>query len=159
MKVGLKGGRQAAGSDIAAVEAVIGQPLDGQFRRFIEANNGADPDVNSFPVDGVAHVGGVTEFIPIENVIREREYIDDISPHAYPIASSEGGNYVLLDQDQGGGIFFWDHEVEGRISKLADSFDEFLDMIEPFDVSTIKLAPGQVKSAWIDPDFLKQFGD
>lgn len=159
MKVGLKGGRQAAESDIAALEALIGQPLDGQFRRFIGANNGADPEENSFAVDGVAHVGGVTEFIPIENVILEREYIDDIGPQAYPIASSEGGNYVLLDQGQGGAIFFWDHEVEGGIWKLADSFDEFLDMIEPFDASAIKPAPGQVKSAWIDPDFLKQFGD
>lgn len=159
MKVVLKGGRRAAGSDIAALEALIRQPLDVEFRRFIEANNGADPEENSFPVEGVAHVGGVTEFIPIENVISERKFIDDIGSHAYPVACSEGGNYVILDQDQGGAIFFWDHEVQGGISRLADSFDAFLDMIEPFDASTIRPAPGQVKSAWIDPNFLKQFRD
>ena len=159
MKVGLKGGRQAAESDIAALETMIGQPLDDQFRKFIEANNGADPEENSFPVDGVAHVGGVNEFIPVEDIVDERRYIDDIAPRAYPVASSEGGNYVILDQDQGGAIFFWDHEVEGAISKIADGFDAFLNMIEPFDPAAIKPAPGQVKSAWIDPDFLKQFGE
>lgn len=65
---------------------------------------------------------------------------------------------MLLDQGEGGAIFFWDHEIEGGIYKLADSFDAFLDMIEPFDALAIKPAPGQVESAWIDPDFLKQFG-
>lgn len=159
MKVGLKGGRQAAEGDISALEAVIGQPLDGQFRKFVESNNGADPEENSFPVDGVAHVGGVNEFIAIEDIISERRNIDDIAPRAYPVASSEGGNYVILDQDQGGTIFFWDHEVEGGISRLADSFDVFLNMLEPFDATSIKPAPGQVKSAWIDPDFLKQLGE
>lgn len=156
--IGLKGGGQAAASDIAALEAVIGQPLDSQFRKFVETSDGADPEQNSFPVDGIAHAGAVNEFIPIANIVDERGYIDDISPHAYPVAYSEGGNYVILDQGQGGAIFFWDHEVEGGVSKLAESFDAFLDMLEPFDPSTIEPAPGQVESAWIDPDFLKQFG-
>jgi hypothetical protein len=159
MKITLKGGQRANENDIVALEAVIGQPLDVQFRRFIDGNNGANSEGNSFPVNGISHVGGITEFIPIQNAIREREYIDDIPSSAYPVASSEGGNYVILDQNQGGAIYFWDHEVEGGISKLADSFDAFLDMIEPFDASTITPAPGQVKSAWIDPDFLKQFSD
>jgi hypothetical protein len=157
--IGLKGGQQAAVSDMAALEELIKQPLDSQFRRFIETNDGADPEENSFPVGGVAHVGAVKEFIPVANIVHERGFIDDIGPHAYPVATSEGGNYVILDQDQDGAIFFWDHEVEGGVSKLADSFDAFLDMIEPFDPSTVKPAPGQVESAWIDPDFLKQFGE
>lgn len=159
MKVGLKGGRQAAQSDMSALEAAIGQPLDAQFRSFIEAHNGAVPEDNSFPVDGVAHMGGVNEFIAVEDIISKRGYVDGIAPRAYPVAVSAGGNYVILDQDQGGAIFFWDHEVEGGISKLADSFGAFLDMIEPFDTSAFKPALGQVRRAWIDSDFLKQFGD
>lgn len=159
MKVGLKGGRQAAESDISALEALIGQPLDCQFRKFVKTNNGAAPVANSFPVDGVADVGGVNEFIAVEDIISERRYIEDIAPRAYPIASSEGGNYVILDQDQGGAIFFWDHEFEGGISRVADSFDLFLDLIEPFDTTSIDPALGQVKRAWIDPDFLKQLDE
>lgn len=159
MKVALKGGRQAAESDISALEAVIGQPLNGQFRSFIAAHNGAVPEENSFPVDDVAHMGGVNEFIAVEDIISKRIYLDDIAPRAYPVAVSAGGNYVILDEDQGGAVFFWDHEVEGGVSKLADSFGAFLDMIEPFDASAIKLDRGQVKRAWIDPDFLKQLGD
>jgi hypothetical protein len=159
MTVGLKGGKPAAGSDIAALEAMLGEPLDAQFRSFVATRDGAEPESNSFPVNGVAHMGGVDEFIAVADVLAERRYIDVIAPRAYPIASSAGGNYVVLDQGQGGAIFFWDHEVEGGLYRIADGFDAFLEMIEPFDASTITPAPGQVQSAWIDPDFLKQFGE
>lgn len=159
MKIGLSGGNKASEKDIAALEAVIGRRLDERFRMFIDGNNGAKPEDNSFPVNGVSHVGGVTEFIPIEHIIREREYISDITTGAFPFASSECGNYVILDQIQGGSIFFWDHEIEGGLSKLAENFDVFLNMIEPFDISKIQPASGQVRTAWIDPDFLKEFGN
>lgn len=158
MKVGLKDGRQAAVNDLSVLDAAIGQPIDTQFRRFVATNNGAKPESNSFSVDGVAHMGEVAEFIAVENILSERSYIHNISSQAYPVASSVGGNYVILDQDQSGNIFFWDHEIEGEIKKIADSFDEFLNMIEPFDPNSAKPELGQVKSAWIDPEFLKEFG-
>jgi SMI1-KNR4 cell-wall len=157
MKVALRGGGQADFSDIVALEKVIGQSLDSQFSKFIQDNNGAEPETNSFPVNGIEHMGSVSEFIPIENIIREREYLDGIGPHAYPVASSESGNYVFLDQDQGGAIFFWDHEIQGEISKITNNFNEFLDMIQPFDTSSVEIAPGQVTSAWIDPNFKPEF--
>ena len=159
MSVDLKDGKQASEPDVVALEAVIEQPLDFQFRRFVETNDGAYPEDNSFPVGDIAHMGGVDRFIPIESIIRQREYIEDIGPHAYPVALSACGNYVILDQGKEGAIFFWDHEVEGGLTKIADRFDGFLNLLEPFDVASIKLAPGQVKSAWINPDLLKQFGD
>ena len=159
MKVELKEGKKAKEKDISVLEKYIGQTLDIQYREFIETNNGAIPTDNSFPVDGEKYMGGVNEFIAIENILLERKYLNDIPPQAYPIALSEGGNYVFLDQGDGGAIFFWDHEIEGGISKISENFKEFLLMIEPFDASAIKPAPGQVKSAWIDPDFLKQFGE
>lgn len=59
MKVGLKGGRRAAENDISALEAAISRPLDAQFRSFVEINNGAVPESNSFPVGGQEHMGGV----------------------------------------------------------------------------------------------------
>jgi len=159
MKIALKGGRSAAESDISALEAVIGKPLDGQFRVFVETYDGAHPEENSFTVDDVAHMGGVNEFIAVKDIVRKRGYIDDIAPGAYPVAVSAGGNYVILDQDRHGAIFFWDHEIEGGLSKLADSFDAFLDMIAPLDASAIQPTSGKVIRAWIDPDFLKQLDD
>ena len=35
-------------------------------------------------------------------------------------------------------------------------FGAFLDILEPFDIKTIQLKPGQVKKVWIDPEFLKR---
>lgn len=156
MKIGLKGGRVASERDIVALETLIGQPLDHDFRKFIAENDGAMPESNAFPVNGISNFGGINEFTLVKDIIGERSYFESIGDHAYPIALSEGGNYVVLDQGQGGAIFFWDHELD-EFSQIADSFTEFLEMIEPFDEASVKLAPGQVKSAWIDPDFLKQF--
>ena len=31
-------------------------------------------------------------------------------------------------------------------------------MLQPFDVSKIELKPGQVKKVWVDPEFLREFG-
>jgi len=42
---------------------------------------------------------------------------------------------------------------------LADSFDAFFSSIKPFDVIDVNLKPGQVISAWIDPEFLKDLND
>lgn len=156
MKIGLKGGRVASERDIVALETLIGQPLDNDFRKFIAENDGAIPESNAFPVNGISNFGGINEFTLVKNIISERSCLESIGDHAYPIALSEGGNYVVLDQGQGGAIFFWDHEID-EFSQIADSFTEFLELIEPFDERSIKLAPGQVKSAWIDPDFLKRF--
>lgn len=159
MTVALTRGREASEAAVAALESLVDQRLDEQFRKFVSGNDGAIPEANSFPVNGVAHMGGVDKFIAVEDILSERAVIDDIAAHAYPIAQSAGGNYVLLDQGDGGAIYFWDHEIEGGTYRIADGLDAFLDLLEPFDVSAIKLVPGQVKSAWIDPDFLKQFGE
>jgi SMI1-KNR4 cell-wall len=158
MKVGLEGGGIASERDIVALEKLIGQPLDLGFRKFIAENDGAIPESNAFPVNGISNFGGVNEFTLVKEIIEERAYFETIGKHAYPVALSAGGNYVVLDQGRGGAIFFWDHELDA-FSMIAGSFVEFLDMIEPFDESSIKLAPGQVISAWIDPDFLKQFSE
>lgn len=154
----MHGGEAVSQRAVEALEVVVGQPLDAAFLRFVMHHNGATPDSNSFPVNGEAHMGGVDEFIPVEDIVAERSRINDLATGAYPVAFSSGGNYVLLDQGSEGAIFFWDHEVESGIYKIADTFEAFLDMLEPFDESTVKLEPGQVRSAWISPDFLKKLG-
>jgi hypothetical protein len=74
-----------------------------------------------------------------------------------PCGLAEGGNFVFIDEGCGGSVFFWDHEmVTATLS--ARTFADSLDVLEPFDIKTIKLKPRQVKKVWIDPEFLKRIG-
>jgi hypothetical protein len=63
-------------------------------------------------------------------------------------------NYVVIDEDAQGAIYFWDHELVKPFTKIASDLDTFLNHLEPFDSETVKLKRGQVKKAWIDPEFL-----
>ena len=119
---------------------------------FLGEHDGAEPETNIFSVDE-QNDSGVNQFIPARRILREREGLDNLAPHAIPVAWAEGGNYVLVDIDRNGEVQFWDHETS-NISKLANDFDSFLSSLRPFSVDDVELKPGQVKSAWVDPDFL-----
>jgi hypothetical protein len=47
-------------------------------------------------------------------------------------------------------VFFWDHELPEKPVELAANFGAFVELLEPFDIQTIQLKPGQVKKVWID---------
>ncbi len=133
MKITLTEGKPAPLEAVQKLEKVLGCPISGEFRRFISNNDGARPQPNSFPI-GDDNSSGVRKFIPVSNILEEREYIDNIPVRAYPIAEDSFGNYVLLDEGTGGKIYFWDHEFEDEnITHLADSFDEFLSILQPDD--------------------------
>ncbi|WP_220669721.1 SMI1/KNR4 family protein [Paraburkholderia fungorum] len=67
-----------------------------------------------------------------------------------PFAVDDCGNYFLRTDD---GVSFWDHET-GNVTRLAASENAFIDRLtEPRPVT---LEEGQVRRAWIDPDFLKR---
>jgi len=85
-----------------------------------------------------------------------RERIEGFPKKAIPIAEDSCGNYVWLDQETGA-IFFWDHEIDGVGEKIAESFETFLTILQPFDPSSVRLRPGQVKSVWANPDFKPEF--
>src|SRR5687767_5420943 len=143
---------------LRVLEAALGARLPDDYRTFLRRHNGAAPEPNIFPV-GEANGSGVNRFIPVSQILRERESLAvEIPPAALPIAWAEGGNYVLLDLGRDGLIAFWDLELPERLAPLSESFAEFLSGLRPFDTSDVELEPGQVQSAWIDPDFLKQFG-
>jgi hypothetical protein len=97
----------------------------------------------------------VNEFIPANEILEERNYIENIPDKAYPVALASGGNYVFIDEHKNGAVFFWDHELPEDITELAPSFGAFLDLLEPSDIEKVVLKPGQVKRVWIHPDFLK----
>ncbi len=132
----------------------LGTPLPADLVTFLERYDGAEPEPNSFKI-GAINEGGVNGFIPVKDIFREARHIENLGAGSFPIAWAECGNYILIDLASGGTVLFWDHEEPDNPTKLAEIFLSFLDLLEPFDTTTIELKSGQVISAWIDPDFLK----
>lgn len=153
MSVKLKKSRSLREAEILAFEKSSGVVLPKEYRDFVRACDGAVPESNIFPI-GDGNDSGVNEFIPLRKTLPERKFVDHVTVDFLPVAWAEGGNYVCLELENGG-VFFWNHEDPSNTAKLAVSFGEFLEMLTPFDVDDVKLKPGQVKKAWIDPDFLK----
>ena len=157
MSIKMTKGGSASEADIAALEEFLGTTLPKELKTFLTKHDGAEPETNIFQINE-QNDSGVNRFIPAREVLRERERIENLASRAFPIAWAEGGNFVLIDMNAGGEVQFWDHET-GDITMLANSFDSFLSALRPFDVDDIELKPGQVKSVWVDPDFLKNLGD
>lgn len=72
------------------------------------------------------------------------------------MAEDDCGNFVYV-RAASGEVMFWDHEIENGDVFLADDISGFLKLLRPFDPVAVKLAPGQVKSVWIDPTFKPEF--
>jgi hypothetical protein len=147
-------GEPATPARVEALERIIGQPLPRSFRHFVLAQDGGEPADNVFLIPGGKNESGVNDFLSLAEI--ERELVQPTPDGVVPIAHAEGGNLVMLRLSDGR-IFFWNHEVqcpEGLI-ELAPSFAAFREALRPFDISEVRLGPGQVKSAWIDPDLLK----
>jgi hypothetical protein len=154
----MKRSRPVAESDIAMFEEALGTRLPGQYREFLLHYNAAKPETNIFGIPGSSNESGVNEFIPLDKLVSESRNVDGVASRFLAVAWAEGGNYVCLGLDSGGEVFFWDHEQPSDTARLARGWNEFLQMLQPFDVSKIELKPGQVKKAWVNPEFLKNLG-
>jgi hypothetical protein len=154
MKIKLRNGKPAHEGALLTIEAVLGCRLSESFRLFLTAHDGAEPESNYFKISD-KNGSGVRWFIPATEILQDRKCIEGLPKKAYPVARDDCGNFVFVDEDKNGAVFFWDHEVLDDPVKLAPNFGAFLDLLEPFDVSTVQLKPGQVKRVWVDPEFLK----
>jgi len=144
---------------ISSAEAVLGTKFTNEYLDFLWGYNGAIPEANVFRISD-QNSAGVSAFVPIEKVAHEASLMDmDVTAEFFPIAYAEGGNYLCmpLSSSKKSGIYFCDHEIPGleSLTKLAESLRDFLDQLRPINRNEIKLKPGQVKKAWIDPRFLK----
>jgi hypothetical protein len=156
MQIKLKNGKAATEEACLRVQNALLCQLSKSFRNFVRDNDGALPESNIFKVRGKTDPGiSINRFIPTDQILGERDQIESIPKKAYPVAWVEGGNYIFIDEEKNGGVFFWDHET-GKTVKLASDFGLFLQLLEPFDIQKIQLQPGQVKKVWIDPEFLRQ---
>ncbi|MCU4676572.1 SMI1/KNR4 family protein [Catenovulum sp. 2E275] len=68
------------------------------------------------------------------------------------LAEDDCGNYFVLLNEA---VCFWDHET-GESKILSGSVNDFVSRCS--SPKEVELEPGQVESAWIDPEFAKQFG-
>lgn len=142
--------------DISNFEDTSGMSLPVDYKEFLKSHNGSVPETNVFSIDA-KNESGITEFIPLGSLVHEKRLIrGKWSSKLLPIAWAEGGNYVCLDLAQRTQVIFWDHELPDTLAVLAENFTAFLKLLQPFDVSKVEIRPGQLKSAWIDPEFLKE---
>ncbi len=155
MTLKLRNGKATSEHAIRALEAGLGYRISNSFTAFVKTNDGAEPETNIFRLNGNNDCG-VNAFIPVDEILRERALIGDLPERAYPVAWAECGNYVFVDEARGGAVYFLDHELRDKSIKLAESFDKFLDLLQPFDIKTVPLNPSQVMKAWIDAEFLER---
>lgn len=153
MSVKLTGGARASEVDVASLEKSLGGKLPRAVADFFRQHDGAKPENNSFRI-GERNESAVREFILVREIEDERKCLGNLPRGAFPIATDNCGNYVLVNIDTGGAVYFWDHEL-GETILLSQDFSSFLALLEPFDINSVELRPGQVKRVWIDPDFLK----
>ena len=158
MKINLKNGKSASKIDVELLQEKVGGELDKELLVFLSKYDGAEPESNKFMV-GETNDSGVNEFFPVKRIISEMKHIENLPKHAFPIAWAEGGNYVFVDLSREGAVFFWDHEQPDIEYSLAKKFCGFLETMEPFDLNSIKLMPGQVLEVWKAPGSDEEFKD
>jgi len=162
-----KTGHKFAPGFIAEIEKLIGQKIPQDYLDFLEIHNGGIPEANMFNIPNTNNGNTISEFIGVEGIISEKKrMMSRLKSKVIPIAYAGGGNLICISLEEGfSGVYYWDHELESNEGEppswanmffLSKSFSEFLNMLNKFDPSSVRLKPGQVKKAWIDPEFLKQ---
>jgi hypothetical protein len=170
----LKPNEKVALKAIEAFEANIAKKLPNDYKMFLLEFNGGEPESNEFSVPKAKTGSSVRMFYGLIDKHKEGDLFhehkimfDRVPANFLPIGGDSCGNCICLSlhSDTFGQVFFWDHELEAdegepatfsNLFRIGNSFTEFFENLKQFDVSQVKLKPGQVKKAWINPDFLKE---
>jgi len=87
--------------EIAAFERMVGHLLPQGIKIFFSKYDGAEPATNIFNI-GETNDSGVNKFIPMHKMLAEMFYVENMPQYAFPIAWTEGGNYVIIKPTEGG---------------------------------------------------------
>jgi hypothetical protein len=146
--------------DLKAFERAHGVALPSEYRSFLSANDGAEPEVNVLSAPGVdPGMVGVDTFLSRAEIDEKLEILGDrLPPGLLPVADAAGGNLVLVDvgYDRPGRVYFWDHELEddNPIIPLVEGFYDFLEALRPAeDVPDDAVADAEV---WMDTSFREE---
>lgn len=140
--------------DINQCEQKLGVKLPEDYVNFLLDHDGAKPESNTFLIKN--YDGGIASFIPIGEIKSCRDGAEGFPRNMIPIGRDDGGNLIYLSP-LNGGVYFWDHETQDLECKIADNFTAFLAILKPFDLSQVKLKPGQLTSMSTKPDFREKF--
>jgi hypothetical protein len=143
MNIRTENGKPASEEAISNLESALGFSISGHFKAFLRTQDGAEPENNI--LHGNYNVG-IDGFIPLDQILEERGYIENLPERAYPVAWAACGNIVYIDEGKGGSVFFWDHEDSDNVTELASDFDAFTNLLEPFDIDAIEMNPDQMIS-------------
>lgn len=157
--------------EVDQLEKSLGFRLPAAYADFLRTFNGATPRPNVFDAKGFK--GSVTSFLgrasaPLDDLQSTiQAYTGRLPDRVIPVALAAGGNLIVLELDTGR-TYAWDHEREAQDGEMpshanlhwaAESFDDFLKALHPFDPEDIKLDPANVVSVKVKPGFLEKFKD
>ncbi len=120
------------------LEQLVGAPLPESYKAFLRFSNGGHPELDSFPVaewDG--YNASVNKFFrltddPTDVGSLRWIYAYRPKPTLLPIARDGGDNLLCLSvaPSDYGAVYFWTHdEPDAEAGRVADSFEEFLDLL------------------------------
>ncbi len=155
MKVFIPITKGVSTASLGELERLFGKKLPDSYLNFVREHDAARPSPNVFKV-GENNNAGADEFIPAPESIRIPHVVDSFPAHALAVARASGGDVVYLDATNLS-VYVLDHEFEDADIKLADSFDERLEKVQPSDVGQVKLKLGQVSRVFGNPDFKPEF--
>ena len=145
---------------VEQAEAMLGFSIPGQYRDYLlsVANGGGieNAAIRGFPQISVNHILGVGRDDTDDLVKSSQMQGPLLNVGLLPIADAEGGNpiCVSLRSTDEGSIWFVDHERHfdepTALTRIADSWDEFLAVTEPDMAPTP--ADVKVQSVWISPE-------
>ncbi|MEH7609006.1 SMI1/KNR4 family protein [Priestia megaterium] len=164
--------------DLERVEKKVGASFPEQYINFLRKYNGGEvensivelpfEEIESFILSSFfgTRVEDINDIISCYDTFENR-----IPKGCVPIGRDVGGNIVCLNLNRKGYgyIFLWDHDIELEFEDnemetqdlyyVAPSFDDFLQMIKPYNPEEDDLDGYEVEEVWIDPDFLKELKD
>ena len=146
---------QTGGASNASLAALIEKygDLPPEYVEFLASHDGAKPPSNV--LEGTNYGVGVSDFLPASEIISRASAVEGLSSSLLPFGEDDSGNFVCISADDHR-VYFWDHEIDND-KVVAESFADFLRKLEPFDLSSVKLQPGQVKRVWVNPNFKPEF--
>ena len=134
-------------------EKELGVVLPNSYRKFMLKSNGGMPEeevefsfieYNPVAQENCEQGSDIHYFYNIEELINVYQNLvseELIQKSFIPIACDSFGNEILLGTDMdAAGVFFANHEIVNgdntywHISKIADTFDGFIDMLKPMEI-------------------------
>lgn len=157
-------------------EKEIGLHFTVEYTNFIEKYNGGIPESNIVRLRQNSDDSSIsiTSFLGVglesyDNIIEQYNLLKGRIPKGcVPIANTEGGNVICinLNSQMYGYIFLWNHEEEvlydyneiklSNLYLIANSFEEFLNTILPYNSEDDDLGDYEVQEVWVDSEFLKE---